>query len=373
MSFEDRPGRVRPVTVLAGPNGCGKTSVLFAIVQTLRYAMGYRTWDVPEPSELDVHQSAYTQQWSSDRPSAAVRLELEFDRCELAAIPQVLRDTADPDRPESSRLKPLSDGRVSVEWGYPPERRDDGTLKPANHLRGCDPPGARDWLLGRSRAIHGWRNHRLQDPSHIECIGGLCLFPQDRNLAARVVGEAASGLESPSVPRTNGAPDDGDAQRGAKPPPVWGILEYLSSYVRNRARPLPDDKNWEKWVQDHFDRICFPKKYVGYQFREADPRGAPCFEDGAYRYPLNMAASGEQVIIEYLTGLTYPSPLNYSIILIDEPEIHLHPAWIRQLYRALPDLGKGNQFILTTHSAELRTMAAQDNALCDMGELGGVS
>lgn len=71
--------------------------------------------------------------------------------------------------------------------------------------------------------------------------------------------------------------------------------------------------------------------------------GEPCrkplhgngyLKDNESTYPLHMAASGEQVIIEYLARLTYPSPMNHSIILIDEPEIHLHPAWIRQLYLA---------------------------------------
>jgi predicted ATP-dependent endonuclease of OLD family len=76
-----------------------------------------------------------------------------------------------------------------------------------------------------------------------------------------------------------------------------------------------------------------------------------------------MASSGEQVIIEYLTRLTYPDPLNRSLILIDEPEVHLHPAWIRSLYLAFPKMGSDNQFLATTHSPELRALAAEDGAL----------
>jgi predicted ATP-dependent endonuclease of OLD family len=59
-----------------------------------------------------------------------------------------------------------------------------------------------------------------------------------------------------------------------------------------------------------------------------------------------------------------------SLILIDEPELHLHPKWIRQLYRALPLMGDNNQFILVTHSIELKQMAAEDNALIPFGDLG---
>jgi recombinational DNA repair ATPase RecF len=42
LSFEDPFGEVRPLTVIAGPNGIGKTSVLYAVVQTLRPARQVR-------------------------------------------------------------------------------------------------------------------------------------------------------------------------------------------------------------------------------------------------------------------------------------------------------------------------------------------
>ena len=43
LSFEDALGRVQPVTVLAGPNGCGKTSILFAVIQALRGELPFYT------------------------------------------------------------------------------------------------------------------------------------------------------------------------------------------------------------------------------------------------------------------------------------------------------------------------------------------
>ena len=115
--------------------------------------------------------------------------------------------------------------------------------------------------------------------------------------------------------------------------------------------------------------MCSPKRYLGYLYREENPKGAPILEDGGLPYPNSHAASGEQVILEYATRMNYPTPLDRSIILIDEPEIHLHPSWIRQLYLALPKMGDDNQYLLTTHSAELRQRAAADNALIDLGDL----
>jgi predicted ATP-dependent endonuclease of OLD family len=108
---------------------------------------------------------------------------------------------------------------------------------------------------------------------------------------------------------------------------------------------------------------------LGFLYHPNDPQGSPYFKDGASTYSLSVASSGEQVILEYITRMTYPSPMNHSLVLIDEPEVHLHPGWVRQLYHALPSIGQDNQFILTTHSSEMRELAVQDGVHIDLGDL----
>lgn len=210
------------------------------------------------------------------------------------------------------------------------------------------------------RAISAWRNRRLRERTLLDEIGGIYLFPQDRSLRTRVMGERVSQDEEPT---------DGAERKGRDISSVWGVLEYLSNYSRRGAEAVKPEENWEKRIRDGFKQICAPKEYLGFMYRSDDPLGAPYFKDNGRTYPLQMAASGEQVIIEYLARLTYPSPMNHSIVLIDEPEIHLHPGWIRQLYLALPKIGVGNQYILTTHSTELYAAAARDQALIEMGQL----
>ncbi len=182
---------------------------------------------------------------------------------------------------------------------------------------------------------------------------------------------ARSGTPQGEIPDEDhdGNKEDYPPQRKGGDAPVWGVLEWLGSYSQNRPEPLPDEDNWEKRIKDQFRRICAPKEYLGFMYEKDDPFGAPYFKDGTSVYPLNVAASGEQVIIEYITRLAYPTPMNHSLILIDEPEVHLHPAWIRQLYRALPEIGRNNQYVLTTHSQELRAMAAEDGCLKDLGNI----
>ena len=204
-------------------------------------------------------------------------------------------------------------------------------------------------------------------------IGGMWFFPQDRNLRERVLGDDfdPSSRHTSRVEQENAEAESDLDKPIPRERTVSEILHFLSDFAKNRETALPDERNWEKRIQTLFHRVCSPKQYVGYLYREENPLGAPILQEGQYAYPLSHAASGEQVILEYITRLTYPSPLNRSLILIDEPEIHLHPHWIRQLYVALPKIGESNQYILTTHSAELRQRAVADNALIDLGSLDG--
>ncbi len=368
------------MTVLAGPNGCGKTSVLFAIVQTLRYVMRYRTDEVPPPDDWDVHRVITDEDvFSAERPHAAVLLDLGFGQTEVRAIRDVLTrvstraEEADTPRDlQALETLQLEDGKVTVEWQYPAFNWD-GSRRPPNFLHHCEPATARGLFLGRSRAIYGYRSRMLSGRSMLDAIGGIYLFPQDRNLTERVLGDASKRGHLFSLEASDTDAGEEEEQRPAGQRAIGDVLHYLSSYAKDRLDDLPDEQNWEKQIQERFNSICAPKQYLGFRFYRDDPKGRPFFQDGDSVYPLEKAASGEQVILEYITRLIHPSPLHHSLILIDEPELHMHPGWIRQVYQALPQIGKDNQFVITTHSPEFRTLAAQDGALVDMGELAPAS
>lgn len=370
FSFEDQFGGIRPVTVLAGPNGCGKTSVLWAIVRALCGVMGYRTEDVPPASELDIHRVGHRGGLSAHPTRIVVDLDLQFNSVELEAIPRILSETADKDGDTGPVLPELIDGQLRATWQYPPEFNDEGKRKPPWFLSNTEPRGALPWLKGRLRAIQARKTGQLSSRDLLDKVGGIYLFPQDRNLRSRVIARQIQPGHADAFGAS--AADEVPQNPAQHERSVWGVLEFLSHYVRGQrpeGEPLPDEENWGKRIMDHFLRICGPKEYAGFLYKSGESHGAPYLRDGEVTYPLEQAASGEQVILEYLTRLTYPSPLNHSVILIDEPEIHLHPGWIRQLYRALPSIGVNNQFILSTHSLELRAMAAEDGALIDMGEM----
>jgi hypothetical protein len=199
-------------------------------------------------------------------------------------------------------------------------------------------------------------------------IGMLRVFPQDR--------DRRWGLDSDSMD------DDSDAvvrsigpigSRGGKleEPTVSEALRRLGEWAHGQGLDENDDRrNWEKQLQVRFKRICNPKEYLGYWLDHTRFGETPLLRDSDTEYPFRSAASGELVILHYLTKFTFPRPIDNSVILIDEPELHLHPRWLRQLYRAQPHMGDNNQFIMTTHSPDLRQLAAEDNAQIDLGILG---
>jgi predicted ATPase len=76
-------------------------------------------------------------------------------------------------------------------------------------------------------------------------------------------------------------------------------------------------------------------------------------EDGQ-QFSIDALSSGEKQILLTL-GEVQRRLRRGGVLLIDEPEIHLHPRWQRLLVRALTDLcaEQDTQLIITTHSEEV--------------------
>jgi predicted ATPase len=69
-------------------------------------------------------------------------------------------------------------------------------------------------------------------------------------------------------------------------------------------------------------------------------------------YELSEVSAGERALMPVLLDFVQWG-IHNSVILIDEIELHLHPPLQRALVMLLPDLGKNNQFIITTHSNDV--------------------
>ena len=52
---------------------------------------------------------------------------------------------------------------------------------------------------------------------------------------------------------------------------------------------------------------------------------------------------------------------NNSIILVDEPEISLHPAWQQKILKVYENIGENNQVIVATHSPHIIASTPKEN------------
>jgi hypothetical protein len=68
--------------------------------------------------------------------------------------------------------------------------------------------------------------------------------------------------------------------------------------------------------------------------------------------PVDALSSGEIEVLTFI-GSFLVDDLSQGIILIDEPELHLHPAWHRVILRAIHSLLPQAQVICSTHSADI--------------------
>lgn len=73
-------------------------------------------------------------------------------------------------------------------------------------------------------------------------------------------------------------------------------------------------------------------------------------------FRIGQASSGERELLNYVFSI-YALNIRDALIVVDEPELHLHPEWQTKLLAMFERLSKdtGNQFILATHSPRFIT------------------
>lgn len=142
---------------------------------------------------------------------------------------------------------------------------------------------------------------------------------------------------------------------------VLSLINLATIYFAEKRRGFEDDATnqgyMQKWEND--EEVQLVSKYLmklgyGWNLKLVD-KNKNIYEilltkEGKEFY-INQASSGEKEIINFLLGV-FAFNINNGIIIIDEPELHLHPRWqnvLLDLFIELSTITK-NQFILSTHS-----------------------
>lgn len=94
-----------------------------------------------------------------------------------------------------------------------------------------------------------------------------------------------------------------------------------------------------------------------------DGRNIPIFKNSAgEKFDINELSSGEKQLFLRTLAIKMLDPEN-SIILIDEPELSLHPKWQQQIVDVYKKIGKNNQIIIATHSPHILGSVKKENII----------
>jgi predicted ATP-dependent endonuclease of OLD family len=103
-----------------------------------------------------------------------------------------------------------------------------------------------------------------------------------------------------------------------------------------------------------------------------DKDGWSWWREDSVRFSINDASSGQQCILLNVLGIAASIEDN-SLILIDEPEISLHPEWQETYIQLLIDSFthiKGCHFIVATHSPQIVSNLREENCFISLIETG---
>ena len=131
-------------------------------------------------------------------------------------------------------------------------------------------------------------------------------------------------------------------------------------------RALSSERPAAKHMLGAFDKAVarFLPDYRNLRPAKEDSRHSLVIDRGAESLPVRHLSDGERGVLAMVLDLTRrlaqanpemqdPAAQAEAVILIDEIELHLHPAWQRRIIRDLTETFPKCQFIATTHSPQV--------------------
>nr|CAA6807252.1 MAG: Unknown protein [uncultured Thiotrichaceae bacterium] len=102
-----------------------------------------------------------------------------------------------------------------------------------------------------------------------------------------------------------------------------------------------------------FSNVHILTKLSGLDGEQGSGLNRPLFENArGGKVTIQQLSDGEKQLYGRVISLMLIAP-NNSVVLIDEPEIALHPAWQQKIMQIYSRIGTNNQFIVATHSPQV--------------------
>ena len=146
------------------------------------------------------------------------------------------------------------------------------------------------------------------------------------------------------------------------------VIRDIPSYIatrRNYLATIEEDLTMKEItnkvvneINGIFDILELDVKLKGFSKNE---KTMPVFENSAgEEFDINDLSSGEKQLFLRTLSIKMLEPKN-SIILIDEPELSLHPKWQQRIIEVYKKIGENNQIIVATHSPHILGSVSNEN------------
>ncbi len=147
------------------------------------------------------------------------------------------------------------------------------------------------------------------------------------------------------------------------------FVNYIHQKTAARGKKIADavlqdpSRTGQEWIAIHPDPLekykkIFREALPGKELLDIDPKSPREFryrDVSGNELGFQTLSSGEKEIIKVLFDVARKD-IRHSIVIVDEPELHLHPTLTFQLIESLKNLGDHtNQYIFLTHSSDLIT------------------
>ena len=335
---------LRPLTLLVGDNGSGKTSVLQAIALTLSLA----TKRTASPAEFN-WRGFLPERVSSLGPSE-VHLHVCFDEEELQL-------TADLHREWERGLTPEEKRAYGPDGIVQPGRRREVTLVLESGVV-SSPQGeeALAQFMGRGYLKQLCKRDRSKRSLFVK-LGDVFWFDQYRDIGT--VGASAREETGANWPESRTASWLAGLQRLRNSLVTWW------AYSTTSGAATPKDNLAQ--LQEGLRRLLPGTELAGvapgeeWSGTEVQESYVWLRRDG-HEYDLAEMSSGEQALFALLYDFVRLD-IAKSVVLIDELELHLHPPEQQALLSAIRQMGGECQFLVTTHSVAVADVVPNEHTV----------
>jgi putative ATP-dependent endonuclease of the OLD family len=350
------------IAIVVGPNGGGKTNLLDAIVIMLRrhifasmYVVARPTAEVPNRHVIEPNDQLNNmrlERHSSSQPSQRQYIEVELEVTE--------RDVQNM-RAMKSDTKGIGVKAGNKYHGYDFNMCSGWTLNGIkkgarftyrlenNSLLVVEKDGAHEFLRylqhyeidGRLREEYGYAP--LAWP--------MIYLPVNRTAQGLATGVQIHSFNESEQKRSVDATSSRTASSivslaiGRIAEKYHMLLAKDNGAADKTFREDPNLKELTKSLNDlgyewELEQVDFKQSLYNLQLKK---QGA--------KFRVDAASSGEKELLTYLFAI-YALNVRDALIVVDEPELHLHPKWQKTLLQVFEKLAKetGNQFIFATHS-----------------------